>query len=157
VDPIGHRRYDQVASAGLDTAKRDGVNPGEVEVLPRIADAAPYGGRAAGIRKRDASRQSCEDQMSEKKELSGLARQILSGSGTVNLFTQQEFDDAMTIAKAEIMTVAIETSRQAVMIERQACAEVVQALADEEDEGEVATALKNAAEAILNRIPTQRQ
>lgn len=95
--------------------------------------------------------------MSEKKELSGLARQILSGSGTVNLFTQQEFDDAVTIAKAEIMTVAIETSRQAVMIERQACAEVVQALADGEHEGEVATALKNAAEAILNRIPTQRQ
>ena len=30
-------------------------------------------------------------------------------------------------------------------------------LAADEDEGEVATALKNASEAILNRIPSQRQ
>ena len=95
--------------------------------------------------------------MTEKKELSGLARQILSGSGAVQLFTQQEFDDAMTIAKAEIMTVAIETTKRAILIEREACADVVKALATEEDEGEVATALKDAAEAILNRIPSQRQ
>ena len=54
------------------------------------------------------------------------------------------------------MTVAIETSRQAVMIERQACADLVKDLADQEDEGEVCTALKNASEAIINRIPSQR-
>lgn len=95
--------------------------------------------------------------MTEKKELSGLARQILSGAGHVHLYTQQEFDAALTVAKAEIMTVAIETSKKAVMIERQACAELVQKLAAEEDEGETSTALKNAAEAILNRIPSQRQ
>lgn len=95
--------------------------------------------------------------MTEKKELSGLARQILSGSGAVQLFTQQEYDDAVTIAKAEIMTVAIETTKRAILIEREACADVVKALSAEEDEGEVATALKDAAEAILNRIPSQRQ
>ena len=32
-----------------------------------------------------------------------------------------------------------------------------QALAHEEEEGETCTALKDAAEAILNRIPSQRQ
>ena len=95
--------------------------------------------------------------MSEKKEVSQLARQILGNSGAVEFYTQQEFDAALTVAKAEIMTVAIETSRKAVFIERQACADVVRSLADEEDEGEVATALRNAAEAILNRIPSQRQ
>jgi len=95
--------------------------------------------------------------MTEKKEVSQLARQILGTSGAVEFYTQQEFDAALTVAKAEIMTVAIQTSKQAIMIERQACAEVVTALADAEDEGEVATALKNAAEAILNRIPSQRQ
>jgi hypothetical protein len=98
-----------------------------------------------------------EIQMTEKKEVSQLARQILGTSGAVTFFTQQEFDDAMTIAKAEIMTVAIETSKKVILIERQACADLVLALAAEEDEGEVATALKNAAEAILNRIPSQRQ
>jgi hypothetical protein len=95
--------------------------------------------------------------MSENKELSPLARQLLGSSGAVKFFTQQEFDAAMTIAKAEIMTVAIETTKKAIYIERQACAEVVQKLADEEDEGETCSALKNAAEAILNRIPSQRQ
>jgi len=95
--------------------------------------------------------------MTEKKEVSQLARQILSGGGHVTLFTQQEFDEALAIAKAEIMTVAIETSKQVIMIERQACSDLVKDLAEAEDEGEVATALKNASEAILNRIPSQRQ
>ena len=94
--------------------------------------------------------------MSEKKEVSQLARQILGSSGAVTFFTQVEFDAALTAAKAEIMTVAIETTKQAIFIERQACADVVRSLADEEDEGETSTALKNAAEAILNRIPSQR-
>jgi hypothetical protein len=89
--------------------------------------------------------------MTEKKELSGLARQILSGGGHVQLFTQQEFDEALALAKGEIMTVAIETSKAAIMIEREACADVVRDLAAEEDEGEVATALKNAEQAIRTR------
>ena len=89
--------------------------------------------------------------------MSQLARQLLGNSGAVEFYTQQEFDEALTLAKAEIMTVAIQTSRQAIMIERQACSELVAELASAEDEGEVATALKNASEAILNRIPSQRQ
>lgn len=91
------------------------------------------------------------------KEVSQLARQLLGTSGAVEFYTQQEFDSALAVAKAEIMTVAIETSKKVVLIEREACAELVQKLADEEDEGEVATALKNAAQAVLNRIPAQRQ
>jgi hypothetical protein len=55
------------------------------------------------------------------------------------------------------MQVAIETTKQAIFIEREACAKVVEALAQEEEEGELCTALKNAAQAILNRIPSQRQ
>jgi len=91
------------------------------------------------------------------KEVSQLARQLLGTSGAVEFYTQQEFDAAVAVAKAEIMTVAIETSKKVVMIEREACAELVAGLAAQEDEGEVATALKNASEAILNRIPAQRQ
>ena len=51
---------------------------------------------------------------------------------------------------------SIETTKRAIMIEREACAEVVQKLADMEDEGETCTALKNAVQAILDRIPSQR-
>lgn len=95
--------------------------------------------------------------MSEKKELSQLARQLLGNSNAVEFYTQQEFDSALAIAKAEIMTVAIQTSKQVILIERQACADLVRDLASQEDEGEVATALNNACEAILNRTPGQRQ
>jgi hypothetical protein len=89
-------------------------------------------------------------------EMSQLQRQLL-GQDHVKFYTQQEFDSSLAMAKAEIMTVAIQTTKQALMIERQACAELVYKLAEAEDEGETCTALKNASEAILDRIPSQRQ
>ena len=93
-----------------------------------------------------------------KVELSDFQKRFLIGTGAgQTLYTDKEFQEALQQAKAEIMAIAIESSRQAVMIERQACADVVLELASEEDEGEVSTALKNAAEAVLNRIPSQRQ
>lgn len=95
--------------------------------------------------------------MTEKKELSQLAKTILSGAGHITTFTQSEFDEALALAKAEIMMVAIETTKKAIFIERDECANIVDKLADEEDEGETCTALRNAAEAIRNRIPSQRQ
>ena len=55
------------------------------------------------------------------------------------------------------MAIAIQTTKQAIMIERQACAEVCKRLAEQEDEGELSTALVNAAMAIMNRIPSQWQ
>jgi hypothetical protein len=94
--------------------------------------------------------------MSEKKELSQLARQLLGNSNAVEFYTQQEFDAALAVAKAEIMTVAIQTSKQVIMIERQACADLVRDLAKDQAIG-TAQVLESAAEAILNRIPSQRQ
>lgn len=73
------------------------------------------------------------------------------------LFTQNEFDKALTEAKAEIMSVAIQTTKQAMFLERRACAQMLLDMADAEDEGTVCTALRNAAEQMLNRIPVQRQ
>ena len=93
-----------------------------------------------------------------KVELSDFQKRFLLGQGAgQTLYTAKEFDEALAQAKGEIMAIAIQTSKQAIMIERQACAEVVQALADQEDEGETCTALRNAVEATLNRIPSQRQ
>ena len=79
-------------------------------------------------------------------ELSNFQKQFLASSGHVEVFTQKEFDEALTLAKAEIMTVAIETSKQAIFIEREECAKI----AEEEGHTEL-------AEKIRNRIPTQRQ
>lgn len=79
-------------------------------------------------------------------ELSNFQKQFLASSGTVQVFTQKEFDEALVLAKAEIMTVAIETTKQAIYIEREACADLVK------EAGHV-----DLAEKILNRIPVQRQ
>jgi len=93
-----------------------------------------------------------------KVELSDFQKRFLLGQGAgQTLYTQKEFDESLAQAKAEIMAIAIQTSKQAIMIEREACANLVLQLADMEDEGETCTALRNAAEAILNRIPSQRQ
>ena len=73
------------------------------------------------------------------------------------LFTQDEFNKALSEAKGEIMAVAIQTTKQAMFLEREACASMLMVMADEEDEGAVATALRDAADKIINRIPVQRQ
>ena len=93
-----------------------------------------------------------------KVDLSDFQKRFLLGQGAgQTLYTAKEFEEALAQAKGEIMAIAIQASKQAVFIEREACADVVRQLADMEDEGETCTALRNAAEAILNRIPTQRQ
>jgi len=73
------------------------------------------------------------------------------------LFTQDEFNKALSEAKAEIMAVAIQTTKQAMFLERRACAQMLLDMADMEDEGTVCTALRNAAEHIVNRVPAQNQ
>lgn len=72
-------------------------------------------------------------------------------------FTQDEFNKALGEAKAEIMAVAIQTTKQAMHLERHACAQMLLDMADLEDEGAVCTALRHAAECMVNRVPAQRQ
>ena len=65
-------------------------------------------------------------------ELSPLARQLLGNSGAMKLFTQTEFDEALREAKAVIMAIAIQTSKQAIAIERNACADLALQWSQEE-------------------------
>lgn len=48
---------------------------------------------------------------------------LARGTGQT-LFTQKEFDDELAVAKAQIMQIAIETTRTAISIEREECAKV---------------------------------
>jgi hypothetical protein len=91
-------------------------------------------------------------------EMSQLQRQLLGGGGGVTLFTQQEFDDALALAKAEIMAMAIEASRTAVMMEREACAKIVDESYATTKPNEPISAdwLLTLSEQIRNRIPSQR-
>jgi len=89
-------------------------------------------------------------------ELSNFQKNFLAGSGHVEVFTQKEFDDALTLAKAEIMTVAIQTTKQAIHIEREECAKILEEEILEQDIA-VRGVLEVLAERIRNRIPAQRQ
>jgi hypothetical protein len=73
------------------------------------------------------------------------------------LFTQDEFNKALTEAKGEIMAVAIQTTKQAMFLERRACAQMLMDMADMENEVAVCTALRVAAEHMVNRVPAQNQ
>ena len=48
------------------------------------------------------------------------------------LYTQNEFNEALGEAKAEIMAIAIQTTKQAIEIERNACADMALAGSQEE-------------------------
>jgi hypothetical protein len=72
-----------------------------------------------------------------QKELSPLARQLLGTNNHVKFFTQQEFDEALALAKAEMMTVAIQTTKHAIAIENEACAELAA------EHSDVADAIRN--------------
>jgi len=78
--------------------------------------------------------------------MSQLQRQLL-GQDHVKFYTQQEFDAALALAKAEIMTVAIQTTKHALMIEREECAKLADECVD----------IEKLGDAIRNRIPSQRQ
>jgi len=82
--------------------------------------------------------------------MSDFQKAFLAKGTQSTLFTQKEFDEALVIAKAEIMAMAIEASRTAVVMEREACARMVSEWSDEMD-------LTRIAAAILERIPAQRQ
>lgn len=88
-------------------------------------------------------------------EMNDFQKQFFSKGTGGTLFTQKEFDDALAMAKAELIVHAIEATKYAVIIERDACAKLVDEAADAEDEGETCTAMRTVAKAIRNRIPSQ--
>ena len=72
---------------------------------------------------------------------------LLLGQGAgQTLYTQKEFDESLAQAKGEIMAIAIQTTKQALLIERDECAKLA------EEDGHT-----DLAERIRNRIPSQRQ
>ena len=80
---------------------------------------------------------------------------LARGTGST-LYTQKEFYDQLAIAKAQIMQVAISTTKTAIAIEREECAKVV----DEMIKGiegvdlplSVGVALDQCAKKIRNRL-----
>ena len=92
-----------------------------------------------------------------KVDLSDFQKRFLLGQGAgQTLYTAKEFEETLAQAKAEIMAVAIQTSKQAIMIEREECARILDDEMAEQDTA-VRGVLEILAEKIRNRIPSQRQ
>jgi hypothetical protein len=61
-----------------------------------------------------------------KIELTDFQKKFFAQGTGQTLFTAKEFEEGMAQAKAEIMAVAIQTTKQAIGIEREACAQIAQ-------------------------------
>ena len=90
--------------------------------------------------------------------LSDFQKRFLLGQGAgQTLYTEKEFNESLAQAKAEIMAVAIQTTKQALLIEREECALLAEDAATYQDDPEVKKEFLALAEKIRNRIPSQRQ
>lgn len=90
-------------------------------------------------------------------ELSDFQKRFLLGQGAgQTLYTQKEFEEHLAQAKGEIMAIAIQTTKQALLIERDECARILEEEMAEQDTA-VRGVLEILAERIRNRIPSQRQ
>lgn len=77
------------------------------------------------------------------KHTSDFQRSFLARGTGNTLFTQKEFDDALSIAKAEIMQIAIDTTKTAIALERQECADLVKKWEGDLDLEKISTAIQH--------------
>jgi hypothetical protein len=69
-------------------------------------------------------------------ELSDFQKRFLAVGQGQQVFTQHEYDNAVAAAKAEIITVAIEATKYAISVEREACARMADECVDSEKLGD---------------------
>ena len=62
------------------------------------------------------------------KELTDFQKKFFARGTGATLFTQEEFDKELALAQAQIMKVAIDTTKTAIAIEREECAKIVDAM-----------------------------
>ena len=89
-------------------------------------------------------------------KMSDFQKSFLSRGTGQTLFTQKEFDDELAVAKAQIMQVAIETTKTAIALEREECAKICDGMVKGLDGVDiplsVGVALEQCAEKIRNRL-----
>ena len=94
------------------------------------------------------------------KHLSDFQKSFLARGTGQTLFTQKEFDEGLAIEEAKIMTIAIETTKTAISIEREECAKILDEMIKEFEKADampltVAVALDQGAKNIRNRMKTE--
>ena len=86
------------------------------------------------------------------KELTDFQKKFFARGTGATLFTQEEFDNALAIARAEIMQVAIDTTKTAIAIERDECAKLVDVMRKGLDGVDVPMVLDVALEQLASQI-----
>jgi len=90
------------------------------------------------------------------KELTDFQKKFFARGTGATLFTQEEFDEALALARAEIMQVAIDTTKTAIAIEREECAKLVDKMRKSTDSPDAPMVLDmtlaQLAQAIRNRM-----
>lgn len=86
------------------------------------------------------------------KELTDFQKKFFACGTGNKLFTQEEFDEALAIGKAEIMQIAIDTTKTAIAIEREECAKVVDVMRKGLDGVDVPMVLDVALEQLATQI-----
>jgi hypothetical protein len=90
------------------------------------------------------------------KELTDFQKKFFARGTGNKLFTQEEFDKAIAIAQAEIMQIAIDTTKTAIVIEREECAKLVDEMRKNTDSPDAPMmldmTLAQLAQAIRNRM-----
>ena len=89
-------------------------------------------------------------------QMSDFQKSFLARSG-MTVYTQKEFDEQLAVGKAQIMQVAIETTKTAIAIERNECAKIAMGLAKEwaeipDSPLSLVMALEKCAENIRDRL-----
>jgi hypothetical protein len=94
------------------------------------------------------------------KELTDFQKKFFARGTGATLFTQEEFDNALAVARAEIMQIAINTTKTAISIEREECAKLVDVMRKGLDGVDVPmvldVALEQLATQIRDRLTKQR-
>jgi peptide subunit release factor 1 (eRF1) len=83
--------------------------------------------------------------------MSDFQKSFLSRSG-MQVYTQKEFDEQLAIGKAEIMQIAIDTTKTAIAIERDECAKLVDQMRKDMEGTEVPLVLDVALEKLADQI-----
>ncbi len=83
--------------------------------------------------------------------MSDFQKSFLGRSG-MQVYTQKEFDEQLTVAKAQIMQVAIETTKTAIAIEREECAKLVDEMRKGLEGVDVPMVLDVALERLADQI-----
>lgn len=85
------------------------------------------------------------------KPMSDFQKSFLGRSG-MTVYTQKEFDEQLSIAKAEIMQIAIDTTKTAIVIERDECAKIVEEMRKGLDGVDIPIVLDVALEKLADQI-----